>query len=231
VGAGDRVVGRFLYRGTHTGQFFGIAPTGRRIEMRSIDAPLPPLPAAPPCSSWPCGRWDSVINAPPCKPLPSPPCALCSLFPESSVSRLVQEERLDLHVKVAWPVCGRSRTRRCVARRCRCSCSSGSCFHDTRAIRKSESPSHAEGGAYCRHTGRGTPLVAQPPVRCDERAGCRTGSGGHRSRAHRRRRCRTRSRRGTRSPRPSRPGRPRRSAGRYGRPRRPGEPGRRGARR
>ncbi|HEX8860284.1 MAG TPA: ester cyclase [Actinomycetes bacterium] len=37
VVAGDRVVGRFVYRGTHTGPFFGIAPTGRPIEMRSID--------------------------------------------------------------------------------------------------------------------------------------------------------------------------------------------------
>lgn len=37
VVAGDRVVGRFVYRGTHTGPFFGIAPTGRPIQMRSID--------------------------------------------------------------------------------------------------------------------------------------------------------------------------------------------------
>jgi predicted ester cyclase len=35
--SGDRVVGRFIYRGTHTSEFMGIAPTGRRIEMRSID--------------------------------------------------------------------------------------------------------------------------------------------------------------------------------------------------
>jgi predicted ester cyclase len=35
--AGDRVVGRFVYRGTHTGEFMGIAPTGRSVEMRSID--------------------------------------------------------------------------------------------------------------------------------------------------------------------------------------------------
>ncbi|HEY6424647.1 MAG TPA: ester cyclase [Pseudonocardiaceae bacterium] len=37
VVAGDRVVGRFVYRGTHTGPFLGIPPTGRSIEMRSID--------------------------------------------------------------------------------------------------------------------------------------------------------------------------------------------------
>jgi predicted ester cyclase len=35
--AGDRVVGRLVYRGTHAGEFMGIAPTGRRVEMRSID--------------------------------------------------------------------------------------------------------------------------------------------------------------------------------------------------
>jgi steroid delta-isomerase-like uncharacterized protein len=37
IGAGDRVAGRFTYRGTHRGPFYGIAPTGRPIEMRSID--------------------------------------------------------------------------------------------------------------------------------------------------------------------------------------------------
>jgi predicted ester cyclase len=35
--AGDRVVGRFAYRATHTGEFMGAAPTGRRVEMTSID--------------------------------------------------------------------------------------------------------------------------------------------------------------------------------------------------
>jgi steroid delta-isomerase-like uncharacterized protein len=35
--AGDRVVGRFVYRGTHAGEFMGIPATGRRVEMRSID--------------------------------------------------------------------------------------------------------------------------------------------------------------------------------------------------
>jgi predicted ester cyclase len=35
--AGDRVVGRFVYRGTHTGEFMGIAATERSVEMRSID--------------------------------------------------------------------------------------------------------------------------------------------------------------------------------------------------
>jgi predicted ester cyclase len=35
--AGDRVVGRFVYRGTHAGELMGIAATGNRVEMRSID--------------------------------------------------------------------------------------------------------------------------------------------------------------------------------------------------
>ena len=35
--AGDRVVGRFTYRGTHFGAFYGMPPTGNAIEMRSID--------------------------------------------------------------------------------------------------------------------------------------------------------------------------------------------------
>ncbi len=33
----DKVVGRFHMRGTHTGPFLGIAPTGRRVEMTGID--------------------------------------------------------------------------------------------------------------------------------------------------------------------------------------------------
>ena len=37
VMAGDRVVGRFTYRGTHRGPLFGIPPTGKPVEMRSID--------------------------------------------------------------------------------------------------------------------------------------------------------------------------------------------------
>ena len=37
VVAGDRVVGRFVYRGTHTGDLLGIPATGRPVEMRSID--------------------------------------------------------------------------------------------------------------------------------------------------------------------------------------------------
>jgi len=35
--AGDRVVGRFVYRGTHTGEFWGIPASGNAVEMRSID--------------------------------------------------------------------------------------------------------------------------------------------------------------------------------------------------
>jgi steroid delta-isomerase-like uncharacterized protein len=35
--AGDRVVGRFIYRGTHTGELMGIPASGNPVEMRSID--------------------------------------------------------------------------------------------------------------------------------------------------------------------------------------------------
>jgi steroid delta-isomerase-like uncharacterized protein len=37
VVSGDRVVGRFVYRGTHTGDLLGIPASGRTVEMRSID--------------------------------------------------------------------------------------------------------------------------------------------------------------------------------------------------
>ncbi len=37
VVAGDRVVGRFTYRGTHTGPYYGVPATGKPVEMRSID--------------------------------------------------------------------------------------------------------------------------------------------------------------------------------------------------
>lgn len=35
--SGDRVVGRFIYRATHTGELMGVPASGRRVEMRSID--------------------------------------------------------------------------------------------------------------------------------------------------------------------------------------------------
>ncbi|WP_329128977.1 ester cyclase [Streptomyces sp. NBC_01476] len=35
--SGDRVVGRFTYRGTHTGDLLGIPASGASVEMRSID--------------------------------------------------------------------------------------------------------------------------------------------------------------------------------------------------
>ena len=35
--SGDRVVGRFVYRGTHTGDLWGIPASGKPVEMRSID--------------------------------------------------------------------------------------------------------------------------------------------------------------------------------------------------
>jgi len=37
ISEGDKVVGRFLMRGTHRGEFMGIAPTGRTVAMRGID--------------------------------------------------------------------------------------------------------------------------------------------------------------------------------------------------
>ena len=35
--SGDRVAGRFVYRGTHTGELMGIPASGQAVEMRSID--------------------------------------------------------------------------------------------------------------------------------------------------------------------------------------------------
>ena len=37
IAEGDLVVGRFTFRGTHTGEFMGIAPTGRSVTMTGID--------------------------------------------------------------------------------------------------------------------------------------------------------------------------------------------------
>jgi len=34
---GDSVVGRYTYRGRHTGEFLGVPPSGAEIEMHSID--------------------------------------------------------------------------------------------------------------------------------------------------------------------------------------------------
>ena len=36
VAEGDKVVGRFLLRGTHRGEFLGLAPTGRQVEFDGI---------------------------------------------------------------------------------------------------------------------------------------------------------------------------------------------------
>ena len=35
--SGDRVVGRYVYRGTHIGELMGIPASGNAVEMRSID--------------------------------------------------------------------------------------------------------------------------------------------------------------------------------------------------
>lgn len=37
VTSGDRVMGRFVYRGTHAGELMGIPASGNPVEMRSID--------------------------------------------------------------------------------------------------------------------------------------------------------------------------------------------------
>jgi len=37
VASGDRVVGRFIYRGTHAGDLMGVPASNNRVEMRTID--------------------------------------------------------------------------------------------------------------------------------------------------------------------------------------------------
>ncbi len=37
ISKGDKVVGRFLMRGIHRGEFMGVAPTGRSVTMSGID--------------------------------------------------------------------------------------------------------------------------------------------------------------------------------------------------
>ncbi|HEX3909484.1 MAG TPA: ester cyclase [Solirubrobacteraceae bacterium] len=37
IAEGDQVVTRYTARGTHEGDFLGMAPTGRRIELKGID--------------------------------------------------------------------------------------------------------------------------------------------------------------------------------------------------
>jgi len=37
IAEGDRVSSRFRLTGTHRGEFYGLAPTGRRVDIRGID--------------------------------------------------------------------------------------------------------------------------------------------------------------------------------------------------
>ena len=37
IAEGDKVVGRFIMRGTHSGEFMGVPPTGRSVTMSGID--------------------------------------------------------------------------------------------------------------------------------------------------------------------------------------------------
>ena len=37
IGEGDKVVHRYVLRGTHQGEFMGIPPTGNRVEVHGID--------------------------------------------------------------------------------------------------------------------------------------------------------------------------------------------------
>jgi predicted ester cyclase len=37
ISEGDKVVGRFTMRGTHSGEFMGVQPTGRSVTMSGID--------------------------------------------------------------------------------------------------------------------------------------------------------------------------------------------------
>ncbi len=37
IAEGDKVVGRFAFRGTHRGEFMGIAPTGKQVNVTGIE--------------------------------------------------------------------------------------------------------------------------------------------------------------------------------------------------
>ena len=66
-GAGDRVASRYVSTGTHKGAFWGIEPTGRRIEIQEMSifgSPTAALPSNGACSTiWQgCSNCASAPN-------------------------------------------------------------------------------------------------------------------------------------------------------------------------
>jgi predicted ester cyclase len=56
LGSGDKVVTRFTIRGTHQGEFLGVAPTGRGIEIEGIAIDV--MRDGRRVAGW--GQWDRL---------------------------------------------------------------------------------------------------------------------------------------------------------------------------
>jgi predicted ester cyclase len=56
LGSGDKVVTRFTIRGTHQGEFLGVAPTGRRIEVGGMAIDV--MRDGQRVAGW--GEWDRL---------------------------------------------------------------------------------------------------------------------------------------------------------------------------